>query len=115
MPSPSLKAFRLRCFLAILVAALVGCASYPEKGKRARLANEVGDYEVVAGLAGAAAEDDAKDALVWKLEQGAALRALGRLPASIKVFEDVEQRLRAEEEAPGFSLREGGGSLLLND
>lgn len=115
MPSPSLKAFRLRCFLAILVAALVGCASYPEKGKRARLANEVGDYEVVAGLAGAAAEDDAKDALVWKLEQGAALRALGRLPASIKAFEDVEQRLRAEEEAPGFSLREGGGSLLLND
>jgi hypothetical protein len=115
VPSPSLKAFRLRCFLAILVAALVGCASYPEKGKRARLANEVGDYEVVAGLAGAAAEDDAKDALVWKLEQGAALRALGRLPASIKVFEAVEQRLRAEEEAPGFSLREGGGSLLLND
>ena len=69
----------------------------------------------MASLAGAAAEDDPKDALVWKLEQGAALRSLGRLAESVKVFEDVEQRLRAEEEAPGFSLSEGGGALLLND
>jgi hypothetical protein len=105
----------LRFLSAILAATLVGCATYPEKGKRARVASETGDYAIVASLAGAAAEDDPKDALVWKLEQGAALRALGRLPESVKVFEDVEQRLRAEEEAPGFSLSEGGGSLLLND
>lgn len=106
---------RLRLLLAILAATFVGCASYPEKGQRARVANEAGDYAIVASLSGAAAEDDPKDALVWKLEQGAALRALGRLDDSVKVFEDVEQRLRAEEEAPGFSLSEGGGSLLLND
>jgi hypothetical protein len=105
----------LRLLLAILAAALVGCASYPEKGKRARVASETGDYAIVADLAGAAAEDDPKDALVWKLEQGAALRALGRLPESVMVFEDVERRLRAEEEAPGFSLTAGGGSLLVND
>ncbi len=105
----------MRLLLAILVAALAGCASYPAKGPRARAANETGDYEVVATLAAAAAEDDADDALVWKLEQGAALRALGRLPESVRVFEDVERRLRAEEEAPGFSVSEAGASLLVND
>jgi len=106
---------RLRLLLAILAASLVGCASYPEKGPRARVANEAGDYAIVASLAAAAAVDDPKDALVWKLEQGAALRALGRLSESVQVFEEVEQRLRAEEEAPDFSLSEGGGALLLND
>lgn len=106
---------RLRLLLAILAASFVGCAAYPEKGKRARAANETGDYEIVATLAGAAAEDDAEDALVWKLEQGAALRALGRLPESVKAFEDVERRLRAEEEAPDFSVAESGASLLVND
>jgi hypothetical protein len=105
----------LRLILAILVTALAGCASYPAKGPRARLANETGDYEAVATLAAAAAEDDANDALVWKLEQGAALRALGRLPESVRVFEDVERRFRAEEEAPGFSISEAGASLLVND
>ena len=105
----------MRILLAILAASLVGCAAYPEKGRRARAANETGDYEIVAGLAGAAAEDDAKDALVWKLEQGAALRALGRLPASVQAFEDVERRLRTEEEAPDFSVAESGASLLVND
>ena len=105
----------MRPLLAILAATLVGCASYPEKGKRARVASETGDYAIVANLAGAAAEDDPKDALVWKLEQAGALRALGRLPESVKAFEEVELRLRAEEEAPGFSLSEGGGSLLVND
>ena len=105
----------MRLLLVILAATLAGCASYPEKGKRARAANETGDYEIVATVAAAAAEDDPDDALVWKLEQGAALRALGRLPESVRVFEEVERRLRAEEEAPDFSLSEGGAALLVND
>ncbi len=105
----------MRLLLAILATALVGCAAYPEKGRRARAANETGDYEIVASLAAAAAEDDADDALVWRLEQGAALRALGRLPESVRVFEEVERRFRAEEEAPDFSVAEAGSSLLVND
>lgn len=105
----------MRLLLAIAAVTLVGCASYPEKGRRARAANEAGDYGLVATMAAAAAEDDPADALVWKLEQGAALRALGRLPESVRVFEEVEHRLRAEEEAPDFSLTEGGAALLVND
>ena len=84
----------MRLLLAIFAVSFAGCVAYPEKGHRARVANEVGDYETVARLAGAAAEDDPGDALVWKLEQGAALRALGRLDESVRVFEEVEQRLR---------------------
>lgn len=105
----------MRLFLAILALCFAGCVAYPEKGHRARVANEVGDYETVARLAGAAAEDDPGDALVWKLEQGAALRALGRLDESVRVFEEVEQRLRAEEEGPAFSLTEGGAAFAVND
>ena len=78
----------MRLLLAILALCFAGCVAYPEKGHRARVANEVGDYETVARLAGAAAEDDPGDALVWKLEQGAALRALGRLDGVAALLPD---------------------------
>ncbi|NBR42528.1 MAG: hypothetical protein EBU04_06605 [Verrucomicrobia bacterium] len=67
-------------------ALLVGCAAYVEKGPRVRSASVEGDYEMVSRVAAASAEDQPNDALVWKLEEGSALRAQGELKASIKIL-----------------------------
>ncbi len=96
-------------------ALLVGCAAYVEKGPRVRSASVEGDYEMVSRVAAASAEDQPNDALVWKLEEGSALRAQGDLKASIKIFEEVEDRLRAEESRPDFSLAGEGLAAFSNN
>ena len=83
---------------------LVGCATYVDRGPRVRVAVEEGDYETAATVAQNFAADEPKDALVWRLDAAAALRAQGKLIESAKVFEQVEASFRAEEERPGFSV-----------
>ena len=96
--------------LLIVVSVLfAGCSTYPERVQAVRQSNLAGDYAAVAVVAAAQAEDAPKDALVWRLEAGAALRAQGRLAESVQVFEEVEQLLRAEEARPDFSV---GGETL---
>ncbi len=83
---------------------LAGCATYVDRGPRVRTAVEEGDYENAAAIATDFAADGPKDALVWRLEAAAALRAQGRLKESGRLFEEVETAFRAEEERPGFSV-----------
>jgi hypothetical protein len=101
--------------LILVIACLAGCASYTDRASGVRMANVESDYEAVARVARAAADANPKDALVWKLEEGAALRAHGQLAESAKVFEEVEERLRAEEDKPGFSVTAEGLAAFTND
>ena len=94
----------MRPLLPILMLCLVGCATYVDRGPRVRVAVEEGDYETAATVAQNFAADEPKDALVWRLDAAAALRAQGKLIESAKVFEQVEASFRAEEERPGFSV-----------
>lgn len=96
-------------FSILLVAWLTGCTTYVQRAQAVRQANQVGDYEQAATVSLAQAAGSARDALVWKLEAASALRAQGKLTDSAKVFEEVEQVLRAEEERPDFSV---GGETL---
>ena len=99
----------MRPILLILMLGLAGCATYVDRGPRVRVAVEEGDYETAATVAQNFAADEPKDAMVWNLDAAAALRAQGKLKESAKVFEQVEQAFRAEEERPGFSV--GGATL----
>lgn len=106
---------RRAALILLASAVLSGCAAYTERAAGVRTANIESDYEAVARIAAAGARASAQDALVWKLEEGAALRAQGLLADSAKVFEEVEQRLRAEETRPGFSVTEEGVAAFTND
>jgi hypothetical protein len=97
----------VRLLLAILLLCLTGCATYVDRGPQLRTAMEEGDYVSAAMVAQGFAKETSKDAMVWRLEAGAALRAQGKLRESAALLEQVEADLRAEEERPGFSL---GGS-----
>lgn len=107
--------FAVRCLLFISAFFLSACVSYMEKEVQVKTANAQGDYSTVARVAAASAESSSHDALVWKLEEGLALRSEGKLAESAKVFEDVESRFREEEDKPGFSATQTTASLLVND
>lgn len=104
-----------RLTLIPLLACLTACTSYSERAAGVRTANVESDFEAVVRVARSAAKSDPKDGLVWKLEEGAALRAQGLLAESAKVFEEVEARLRAEEDKPDFSVTAEGMAAFTND
>jgi hypothetical protein len=94
----------VRPLLAILLFCLTGCATYVDRGPRVRTAVEEGDYATAASIAQGFADDEPKDALAWSLDAAAALRAEGKLKESARLFEQIENAFRAEEERPGFSV-----------
>ena len=102
-------------FSILLVAWLTGCSTYVQRAQGVRQANLAGDYEMAATVALAQAEGSSKDALVWKLEAASALRAQGKLAESVKVLEEVELLLRAEEERPDFSVSGETVAAFAND
>lgn len=104
----------MRSYLPILMLCLVGCATYVDRGPRVRVAVEEGDYETAATIAQNFAAAESKDALVWNLDAGSALRAQGKLKESSRVFEQVEASFREEEERPGFSVADATFSAFTN-
>jgi hypothetical protein len=106
----------VRFVLSILLGALLaGCSTYVQRAQGVRQANLGGDYEMAATVALAQAEGSTKDALIWKLEAASALRAEGKLADSVKVLEEVELMLRAEEERPDFSVSGETVAAFTND
>ena len=107
----------MRRSVLILLAAVLGtgCASYADRSAGVRTANAASDYESVARIARSGAEARSTDALVWNLEEASALRAQGLLAESAKVFEEVETRLRADEEKAGFVVGEEVLAAFSND
>jgi hypothetical protein len=94
----------VRALKLILMAALTGCVSYVERDPRVRAFGEESEFDTAAQIAAASAAESPRDALVWKMDEAAALRAQGRLKDSIRLFEEVETTFRAEEDKPGFSV-----------
>ena len=106
----------MRFVLSILfLASLPGCSTYVQRAQGVRQANLAGDYEMAATVSLAQAEGSSKDALIWKLEAGSALRAQGKLAESAKLLEEVELLLRAEEERPDFSVSGETVAAFAND
>lgn len=94
---------------------LQGCVSSPDRSDSVRGGHESGDPAYVESMALVAESDRPRDALLWRLERGLALRRLGRTRESVGVFEQVEEALREEEDRPGFSPSGAVSALLVND
>jgi hypothetical protein len=86
--------------LAVLALAAGGCRTYATKTEKHRQTWQSGRVEEAAKAFGEKADSVAngRDAVIWRLEQAAALRAAGRYEESNRAFEQAEARM-AEYEA----------------
>lgn len=88
----------MKKLMPIVVVSLLfcGCASYTNQTEQFRSQWVAGNTEVAAQIATEEAEEraDTRDAIVWRLEQGAALRANGQFDGSNQAFEKAEGEIK---------------------
>ncbi|SVC30327.1 uncharacterized protein METZ01_LOCUS283181, partial [marine metagenome] len=107
----------MRCLCyPVFVLLLTGCASYVSQTGAFRGAWNSGSIERAAQLATQEANQrsESRDAVVWFLEQGAALRAAGQFAASNQAFEQAEKRIRFYDRQARVRLSREATGLLTN-
>ena len=104
------------CALAVLAGVLSsGCRTYTQQNTTAYVWQN-GRFDAAALEYGQKAEKErnSKDALIWRLEQGAALRAAGKVRESTTAFDQAEQKINAYEESARVKVANEAGALLSN-
>ncbi|MCF6157307.1 MAG: hypothetical protein E3K32_01760 [wastewater metagenome] len=83
-----------------------GCASYNKQTKEINRHWEQGNFQTAAKLISPEAENQrkTKDAVIWTLEQGAVLRAAGKLEESNHAFDIAENRINHLEQKAKIKL-----------
>ena len=106
---------RYLCY-PVFVLLLAGCASYVGQTGAFRGAWNSGSIEQAAQLATRQANQrsESRDAVIWFLEQGAALRATGQFAASNQAFEQAENRIRFYDRQASVRLSKEATGLLTN-
>ena len=102
-------------FAAAISLLATGCTTYEQQ-------NRVIKYWHQGNLPGAAAEATKmadqnahnKDAIVWRLEQGAVLRGNGQCEASNKAFDQAQDRIDQYSEEAKVKIGNEAGALLSN-
>ena len=100
---------------ALAAAVLTGCTTYQEQ-------NKIHQYWRQADLASAEREaralgrknETGKDTVIWRLEEGAVLRARGHYTNSLAAFDQAEARIAKYDEAAKVKLGNEAGALLSN-
>lgn len=103
--------------LALALAALgtTGCQTYNKQNKatplwkQGKVAEAAAEFTKKAGK-----KKDSKDTVVWRLEEGAALRAAGKLKESLTAFEQADERIRRYEEKAKVRVGNEAGAMLSN-
>lgn len=104
-----------RLLIVAIAAGLTGCISdYPASNAAFRAAHETGDFIGAAAQASQAAAEGGASQLLWTLEEAAAQRAAGNIPAAVAAFERAETLLDGIDAAPEISLSGEGISTLSN-
>ncbi len=83
-----------------------GCANYNAQTQRIKNYYEQGDMQAAATCVATEADShgEGKDAIVWRLEQGAVLRAAGRLVESNHAFDQAEEKINKHEASARVSV-----------
>jgi len=83
-----------------------GCASYNVQTQKISQSYELGNTQAAAAQISAEADKrgEGKDAVVWRLEQGAVLRAAERFEESNQAFDKAEELVNKYEEAAKMSV-----------
>ena len=103
------KLFILAAGVVILVT---GCQTYKppmESWRSGDVANAAKQFTIKAEK-----KKTGKDAVVWQLEQGAALRAAGQCRESIAAFDAAEEKINAYDEKAKISVSLETAALLSN-
>lgn len=92
-----------------------GCRTYTQQNTTASVWQN-GRYDAAALEYSQKAEKErnGKDALIWRLEQGAALRASGKIRESLAAFDQAEQKINAYEESARVKVANEAGAILSN-
>ncbi len=98
-----LRSVFLMCMFGCFCA---GCANYNVQTQRIKNYYEQGDMQAAASYVATEADryGEGKDAVVWRLEQGAVLRAAGRLVESNHAFDLAEEKINEHEESVKVSV-----------
>ncbi len=107
---------RLPAVLAGLLCLAGGCASYNEQAAGFAQAWNAGNFPAAAAEVNKTAEARAgsRDAVVWRLEQGAVLRGAGRLEPSNRAFDLADEKISEFETRAKTSVSEEFQVLLTN-
>ena len=98
----------LRVVFPVFILSLLGagCASYTAQTQKVSQSYELGNIQAAAAQISAEADKrgEGKDAVVWRLEQGAVLRVAGTLEESNQAFDKAEELVNKYEEAAKMSV-----------
>jgi len=107
----------IRFVLPVLAAGFLGtgCKTYEQQNKVIVYWHQ-GDVTNAVAEATKKAEANAggKDAIVWRLEQGAALRAAGRYDDSNRAFDEAQNKIDEYSQMAKIRLGQETGALLSN-
>lgn len=100
--------------VALLVAS--GCSTYSEQSRDIRQAWQAGDGMLAATNVTVKAEKSAgsKDELIWRLEQGTILSAVGNIQAGLTAFDRAETLVDQYEQEANLKVGSEGLSLFSN-
>ncbi len=87
--------------MGLLAVLAAGCQTYRSKAREPLEAWRASQVQVAAQeFSDRAESENSKDAVIWRLEAGTALRAAGQFDQSTRLFDEAEARIdRAEEQA----------------
>ena len=106
-----------RSLLLVVVAAMLatGCQTYQQQNKVVRYWQQ-GDLPRAADEATTKANKNAgnKDAIIWRLEQGATLRTVGRYDDSNQAFDQAQTKMDDYAQKAKVRLSQEGTALISN-
>ncbi len=99
-----------------LILLLTGCSSYKDETQALRQAWQAGNDQSAASIAAAAAndKDDGVDQIVFRLEEGSALRAAGDYTGSIVAFQEADAEMSQYDAGAEIRLAAEAGATLTN-
>jgi len=122
-PHPKLEAWAKklagawRSLLLVLATTLLatGCQTYQQQNKVVRYWQQ-GDLPKAADEATTKADKNAgnKDAIIWRLEQGSALRAVGRYQDSNTAFDQAQAKIDDYAQKAKVRLGQEGAAMISN-
>jgi uncharacterized protein len=110
------KIFRLLCFTAIIGLLATGCTTYQQQNQGVYNNWQHGDLTNAIVEVTKKADDNAKnkDAIIWRLEQGAVLRANGQYDDSNKAFDTAQDKIDEYSQEAKVKVAHEAGALLSN-
>ena len=116
-----MKAINAKCLRMMTLGSLTllfaaGCTTYEKKSREIRAEWQQGNVAKAAeGFTAMTKKNEAnKDTVVWRLEQGTALRAAGQFKESITAFEAAEERIDKYDKAAKVKLGSEAVALMSN-